>query len=290
MAATILNIPNSFVTFYDIITNGGRSEYITNTQCGIQVDFCYPIYDQNDLLFQTSFISTEVLTSGNIYAQIIIDGQATNLDDVTVVVEQTGTYQGLISVYNCYFSFFSSNLTSNLSDGDCFQLGLYVGYVEPRYFISNQCFKKINDKCLTSKLVYYNSSNAFGFYYNLSGTTRYNAIRLPIYFKEPLIDSTIETYERSNGVSQLISARLMKRYKGIVDNITEEAHQKINIALNHNLLRIVPENYSNVNGISFVFKNEYNNNFPEIMQNVNVWSAEFAVFETPFNNFNSNCG
>jgi hypothetical protein len=26
------------------------------------------------------------------------------------------------------------------------------------------------------------------------------------------------------------------------------------------------------------------------MQNVNIWPADFTIFETPFNNFNSNCG
>ena len=69
--AAILNIPNSFVTFYNLSNNLGIPEYVTDTECGIQKDFCYPIYDEKDLAFQVNIASSEVLTSGNVDVQII---------------------------------------------------------------------------------------------------------------------------------------------------------------------------------------------------------------------------
>jgi hypothetical protein len=192
-----------------------------------------------------------------------------------------------------------SNLLDNTFDGDCFQLAFACGVSEPSFFISNQCFKKINDKCLTTKLQYFNNENAFGFLYRtavvvinpppapplLIPTTNY--IRLPLYLKEPIISSTKNVYVRSDGSRKLLSARLAKKYKAFVDNVTEEAHQNIVVALNHDQITLTPENLTN--GIQVRFEDEYNNNFPEIMQNVSVWSADFSIFETPFNNFNSNC-
>jgi hypothetical protein len=192
-----------------------------------------------------------------------------------------------------------SDLLDNTFDGDCFQLAFACGVSEPSFFISNQCFKKINDKCLTTKLAYTNTSNAFGFYYRtavvvinpppapplLIPTTNY--IRLPLYFKEPNISSDKTVYVRPDGSRQLLSARLAKRYKGYVDEVPEEVHQNLVIALNHDGIYFTPENFTTQ--IQARFEDEYNNNYPEIMQNVNIWSSDFTIFETPFNNFNSNC-
>ncbi len=292
MAKVISNIDNSFVTFYNIANDQGADYFITDTECGIQKDFCYPIYDEKDLLFQTNIISSEVLDENNIVVNRIIDGTGSQVTGVAITVEQVGLSGGITPIYNVYFGFSSSTLTESLSDGDCFTLGLVVGTaeVELTYFVSNQCFKKINDKCLTSKIRYYNSSDAFGFYYDLSGTTRYNAIRLPIYFKEPIVQSDKNVYVRSDGTRELLSARLSKGYKGYIDMVGEDVHQKLVVALNHDDLRFVPEDYPNINGFGCRFEDEYNNDFPTIMQNVNLWPADFTIFETPFNNFNSNCG
>jgi hypothetical protein len=192
-----------------------------------------------------------------------------------------------------------SNLLDNTFDGDCFQLAFFCGVAEPSFFVSNQCFKKVNDKCLTTKLAYTNASNAFGFLYRtavvvinpppapplLIPTTNY--IRLPLYFKEPNISSDKTVYVRPDGSRQLLSARLAKRYKGYVDEVPEEVHQNLVIALNHDGIYFTPENFTTQ--IQARFEDEYNNNYPEIMQNVNIWSSDFTIFETPFNNFNSNC-
>jgi hypothetical protein len=296
--AAILNIPNSFVTFYNLSNNLGIPEYVTDTDCGIQKDFCYPIYDVGDLAFQTQIVSSEVISSVTVY-KVPTSGTGIILSDVITSIVANGTQSG-VPIYNIYFSFVLSNLLDNTFDGDCFQLAFVCGIYEVRFFISNQCFKKVNDKCLTTKLAYTNTSNAFGFYYRtavvvinpppapplLIPTTNY--IRLPLYFKEPNISSDKTVYVRPDGSRQLLSARLAKRYKGMIDEVPEETHQNLVIALNHDGIYFTPENFTTQ--IQARFEDEYNNNYPEIMQNVNIWSADFTIFETPFNNFNSNCG
>jgi hypothetical protein len=287
----VLNADNSFVTFYNLSNDQGADYFITDTECGIQKDFCYPIYDEKDLLFQINIISSEVLTADNIDVQRIPpSGTGITLTGVALQINQVGLFQGTTPIYNVYFSFFNSNLTENVDEGDCFRIGILAGgSIDLAYFVSNQCFKKVNDKCLTSKLRYTNTDNAFGFYYDL-GSGQPNAIRLPIYFKEPIVSSDKNIYVRSDGSRKLLSARLAKQYKGIIDAVGEDIHQKLVVALNHDDVRFVPEEYPNINGFKCTFEDEYNNEFPTIMQNVNIWPADFTIFETPFNNFNSNCG
>ena len=291
MSKTILNADNSFVTFYNLVNDQGAEYFITDTACGIQKDFCYPIYDEKDLLFQTNIASTEVIDVNNIIVYKVINGTGVQVNDVAFQVNEVGLLGGSTPIYNIYFSFFNSTLTDTLADGDCFQLSVVVGTIEAQllYMVSNQCFKKVNDKCLTSKLRYTNSDNAFGFYYDL-GSGQPNAIRLPIYFKEPIVSSDKNVYVKSDGSRKLLSARLSKQFKGYIDAVGEDVHQKLVVALNHDDVRFVPEEYPNINGFKCTFEDEYNNEFPTIMQNVNVWPADFTIFETPFNNFNSNCG
>jgi len=288
--AAILNIPNSFVTFYNLANDLGIPEYVTDTECGIQKDFCLPIYAVGDVAFQTQIVSSEVISSVTIY-KIPNGGSSVIVADVTTNIVTNGT-QGGVPIYNIWFSFLSSDLLDNIYDGDCFQLAFACGVSEPSFFISNQCFKKVNDKCLSTKLEYINTSNAFGFVYRAFGTfpniaLTINRIRLPLYFKEPNISSDKTVYVRPDGSRQLLSARLAKRYKGYVDEVPEEVHQNLVIALNHDGIYFTPENFTTQ--IQARFEDEYNNNYPEIMQNVNIWSSDFTIFETPFNNFNSNC-
>lgn len=293
MAKYIVNPSNSFVTFYNLVTDQGASNFITNTDCGIKKGFCLPVYDGEDVRFQIQIASDEVLTSSNVIPNIIINGTGGALTNVALHFEEFGTYNSL-PLYNIYVNYTDSDLTALLSDGDCFQLSFTIGTDELLllYAISNQCFQKIDDKCLTSQLRYINSSNAFDFKYYSWGTfplieLNTNVVRLPIYFKEPRNPTDKGQYRNSQGRWVTTNARINKTYKGFLDLVTEEVHCALNIALNHDSVIFVTENeYS----LSCNFQGEYNNNFPNIMQNVDVWSADFTIFETPYNNVNTNCG
>jgi hypothetical protein len=296
MSKTIINVDSSFVTFYQLGQEPNNGGFLTNTECGIQKGFCYPVYDEKDLAFQVSVASTEVLTSSNIVVNKVVDGTGTQVTDVILNVAEIGLYGGSVPIYNIYFSFIGSTLTENLADGDCFNLSVVLGTLEAEllYMVSDQCFKKINDQCYTSVLKYINGDNAFGFQYRSFGTFpllsfTQNRIRLPIYFKEPNNPSNREVYQRSNGTRKTLSARVNKTYKAILDEVLEETHQRLVIALSHDSVIFVPENYINTTGFECIFDNEYNQNFPTIMQNVDIWSADFTIFVTPFNAVNSNC-
>ena len=110
--AAILNIPNSFVTFYNLSNNLGIPEYVTNTECGIQKDFCYPIYEVGDVAFQTQIVSSEVISSVTMY-KIPNGGSAVTVTGVTTNIIANGTQNG-VPIYNIWFSFLSSNLLDSI--------------------------------------------------------------------------------------------------------------------------------------------------------------------------------
>ena len=78
-----------------------------------------------------------------------------------------------------------------------------------------------------------------------------------------------------------------KKYKAFIDEVPEQVHQDLVIALSHDGVFFKTEEFDEM---QVVFEDEYNDNWPEIMQNVKDLSADFSIFVTPFNNFNSNCG
>lgn len=281
MAFSIKNSPNSFVTFYEQASLLGKSNFITDTPCGIQKGFCFPFYNSADIRFQVEFISTSVLTSAN-FEFWRDDVLLTNVSTDVVV---SGNYLG-IPIYSVYVDYSNSDLGDGLDDGDCFGLKITITGMGFPTLLSNQCFKKITETCLTSQLIYINSSNAFGFVYN-STILRYNVIRLPLYFKEPRTPTVKGQYQTSQGNWITTNARLNKTYKGYIDEVKEEVHCALNIALNHDSVTFNTEtNYS----LACNFQGEYNQNFPNIMGNVDIWSADFIIFVTPFNNVNTNCG
>jgi len=105
--ATVQNIANSFVTFYNLSNNTGIPEYVTDTICGIQKDFCYPIFDEKDLQFQTQISSTEVISSITIQKTPSSTGVSVSVTGVTTDIITNGTIDGK-TIYNIWFSFSGS--------------------------------------------------------------------------------------------------------------------------------------------------------------------------------------
>jgi hypothetical protein len=290
MSVSVQNIDNSFVTFFKISNQLGIDKWVTDSDCAIKQDFCIPVFDREDLAFQNNFISTQDLRSDGAVQVFTTDGvSSVQVFGYLLQVEQIGTFGGSTPIYNVWIDFVGSDLSSSYTDGECFTIVLSLGGTSPELFQSNQCFKKIADKCLSVRLVYTSTDNCFGFYYDTTPTRR-NRVRLPIYLKDPLIDGEKTIYQRQDGTTKLVSARLRKRFKCIVDSVPESIHQRLNVALNHDNVRIVTDNeFPNLNGFQAVFEGEYNNIFPSIMQQVNAWPAEFMVYQTPYNQVNSNC-
>jgi hypothetical protein len=194
-------------------------------------------------------------------------------------------------IYILQLDFSTSNLVEEWAVGICYQIKVEL-FVTPEevepYFLeigtSNQCFQHIPDICFTSKIEYYNNEDAFDFY---NYPTFKNVIRLPIYFKNPVVQNDQKVYVRSNGTRQKLYAKLAKKWLGLVDMATEEVHQKLVVALSHDFITFTTDNgYL----LECTFEDEYNPDFPDVMQGINVWTANFNVMETPFDEVNNNCG
>jgi len=283
MSNRVLNIASSFV-------NLNPELFLSDRDCGIVRPFCIPIYDENDLSFQ---LKVDTLGLQNVdFAQTKITLRDTDGSEWAVVTDVTlHDYLVGSGVYFLHFDFSTSNIMADWGIGICHTIKIEL-YVQPEegapYYedlgTSPQCFQRIPDTCFSSKLTYYNNEDAFGFYY--PSATWANVIRLPIYFRNPQVKNDQDVYVRSNGTRTKLYARLSKQYQGLVDNVTEEVHQKLVVAMSHDSVTFVTDNdYS----LECTFENEYNNNYPDVLMGVNVWPADFLVMETPFDEQNNNC-
>lgn len=280
--ASSIRVLNSFVTF------GNTNDYITDTGCGITKGFCFPFVSGFDLAFQMQFLTGVAFDDFDFEIVSIKDGVETEVTNAIVDPNQITSL-----IVGVYFDFSNSNLGNEYNEGDCFTLkitaigthgsGTYV-------FESDQCFQKTDD-CGTALLRYWNEEDAFGFdYYVLTDSqeNNYNRIRLPLYFKSPVVRNNQKVYVRSDGSRKKLFARLAMQYQCITDVMTEEVHQKLNVALQHDDVNFTIGNPS-VKTFNCTFEDEYNNQFPNMMQPINAWPADFLVYETPFDQVNSNC-
>lgn len=277
---TLTSPQNSFLTFQNI-------NYLTDGPCGIVKSWCFPVVSDEDIKFQftveadTTFgfeainfkVGVETTTAS--YSPIQVNTDIITIDSTSASVQM---------------NFANTGLFDSLVNGDCFSLKIYYqeGDEPPYPPITllgevQQCFQYISDVCFTSKLIYLNNEDAFGFIYPSNWA---NIIRLPLYFKNPTIEAEQKVYVRSDGTRQLLASRLSKNYLGLVDHSPEDIHQKLVVALSHDSVNFVTDNGYY---LTCTFENEYNNDFNQDPMPINVWPANFTVYETPFDNVNSNC-
>lgn len=269
-------VSNSFVTFQPLT-------YVTDSGCVNAPTFCYPIRYNYDLMFQMNIPMPQTIPqnpASEMTFQSISNGVATTVTGV-LVSEQTIDPQTL----GLFVNFGVSNLVNKYNDGECFTLRITTTFnAKPDIYESNECFTKIVDTCFTARLIYANNEDAFGFTYPTSWT---NSIRLPLYFKNPVINTEQEVYVRSDGTRQKLFARLSRQYLVITDVMNEKAHENLVVAMNHDTVQF--QDVKPNDTIEVTFENEYNNQFPSMMLPVSQWPAEFTVYETPFDELNSNC-
>jgi hypothetical protein len=278
-----INLSGSFVNFKEEI-------FLTQRVCGIVRPFCYPIYEAADLAFQCKV---------NILGLGVVDFDETKISLIDANGDVYDTLLGVTheeelideGIYQLHFNFNESELMNGWAIGDCYRLRveIYIAPEEGEPFYENLgdsqcCFQRIPDTCFSAKMTYYNNENAMDFVY--ADNTWANSIRLPITFRNPNVLNDQDVYIRSDGTRKKLYAKLSKQYQGITDYITEEAHQKLVVALSHDNVTFVTDNdYL----LTCTFENEYNPTYPDVMQGINVWPADFIVNETPFYEVNNNC-
>lgn len=110
-----------------------------------------------------------------------------------------------------------------------------------------------------------------------------NRVRLPILFHQPQFPTEVSKFRLADGTSKVQSVVVRNTYNGKTDQLPEDWHRKLVIALAHDTVTIENERL-----MSNVVLNEYNIDHQDFLQ-YPLAQANFNVEVTPFNATNSNC-
>jgi hypothetical protein len=169
MAVTIISPANSFIRF---------NETAADPLCiWGSVDFCLPVYADEDIYFQFVIEGTEseidslcTQTGDEITVELVNECNTAPLLTFTEKPERVrlSTTQVL---YNWYHGL--PDFTTVINVSQCFKVQLTIeagayGYTEQAVFCSN-CFERIASDCFTSVVEYGNDEDAFGFKYCAGG-------------------------------------------------------------------------------------------------------------------------
>lgn len=111
-----------------------------------------------------------------------------------------------------------------------------------------------------------------------------NRLRLPILFHQPQFPTEVTKFRLANGRSKVQSVVVRNTYNGKTDQLPEDWHRKLVIALSHDTISIENERLLS----DVVLDSEYNIAWEDFLQKPTA-PATFVVEVTPFNATNSNC-
>jgi len=111
-----------------------------------------------------------------------------------------------------------------------------------------------------------------------------NRVRLPLYFSKPQFPIERSVFKRADGSRKVLSAVVSNTYEGKTDDIPKEWHQRLAIALSHDVVNIESDRLLT----EVVMESEYGIDWQEFLD-FPIAKANFTVNVTPFNASNSNC-
>jgi hypothetical protein len=111
-----------------------------------------------------------------------------------------------------------------------------------------------------------------------------NRVRLPIIFSKPQFPVEKTSFRKADGSTKVLSTVIRNTYEGKTDQLPEEWHRKLVIALSHDTVTI--ENERLMSGI--VLTGDYGIDHQDFLQ-YPLAQASFTVDVTPFDATNSNC-
>lgn len=111
-----------------------------------------------------------------------------------------------------------------------------------------------------------------------------NRIRLPLYAKQPQFPAEANRFRLADGSTKTLSVSIRKNYQIETDYMTEQQHQNLVIALNHDTVRIEGTRY--IGGV--VVDGEYQIDWVDFLD-YPVAKASVQISVTPFDFTNSNC-
>lgn len=111
-----------------------------------------------------------------------------------------------------------------------------------------------------------------------------NRVRLPVFFSKPQFPVEKTTFRLSNGQTKVLSMVIRNTYEGKTDQLPQEWHRRLVIALAHDVVNVEGERLiSNV-----VLDGDYSIDWQDFL-NYPIAQAGFNVEVTPFDATNSNC-
>ncbi|MBK7885133.1 MAG: fibronectin type III domain-containing protein [Chitinophagaceae bacterium] len=294
MAYTLLNPPYSFLQF-------GYAQFIGQKHCyEHDIKNCLPVIENTDLAFQL------ILKAGNEDEADAICDAPTNIIQLLllegIITQPAGFEAAILKNFTIddglLFQRYRINDTEilfywphglpgfkDLIDcNSCFQIGIKIVSADPVINISapTNCFYRPCDDCWTSLLEYNCDENSYGFEYCQAVTP--NKVRLPIHIARPQLKTEQSIYSRSNGKINILKAVKKKEYEAETENLTEDIHEKIDIALDHDEVHITSKHYTG--GIRKT--GDYEIEWIKFLD-YPLGKAQFKVLVTPYLVRNDNC-
>lgn len=301
----IIEIKESFVNF---CTDGvGEACNETDANCVDVIGACYPTVEIDDIHFQVLIgnlteTQTELLLGQTIKFYVSIASDCDTCEPVNLTrlhIEQwktsgTDQYDYFVGTLDAWADL---NALNQFNDGDCFVLCLWQ-YGDPdqdEEYLKlgcSPCFRKIEDECDSTVLMYRQNESSMGFYNNGNPfyDTYFNSIRLPFKLIKPQTLSKKNVYRKSDGNYIKNSAVMSREWQGETDLLSEKYHFKLSVALEHDQIKVTNSN----SGLSDQYcmsevENNYKVDWPEVPGDYPHGKAEFKLMEMPFYEFNANC-
>lgn len=280
MGYTINSPRNSFVKF--------ASAEQLNDCCEDQQEFCIPVINENDLVFQiivTADTAEEFNTlwsaPDNNASLFIVDQPEGN---TIVNLESQSLYFQKFRTGEKQITYFWNNpfngLSAAVSCNQCFYLSFIITEPNPQTVFSNCLIRKC-ESCYTTVLEYYCSDDYDQFNY-CNVTNGFNRVRLPIYLHQPQFIEEAAKYRRSSGDIKVTKSVITKEYQVVTEFFPEHLHEKLKVALSHDHVSVDSESYSGGIYASNNYEIEWN-------EDMCVAQAKFKATATPYIIRNNNC-
>lgn len=214
--------------------------------------------------------------------------------DIVVFYNGEGLARGIdLNVYYAYgyVDFPQTDMSGIVSPVECFRYCILDSLGEVLR-CSNLFYRETNE-CYTSVLNYHNEENGYGFKYvtyDDNGTTRIteNQIRLPFYLRRPGFSVEENVFRQSNQVRKRTSTQIDKTWQGAVGYLSDIQHEKLVIALKHDVVNVINTNAGVNQRMSQ--EGEYTINWPDEGVNSDLNPAEFSILDYTQSYSNNNCG
>ncbi len=293
MAYSIVSPKYSFIQF-------GYSQFSGQDNCYGDIKNCLPVFNDSDLAFQLilkSDTKAEMLAAYNTLIQSVklvllesfvtnqVDFEAAILKDFVTDILTFERYPISDTEILYFWPHGLPGFKDEIDCGKCFQIGIKIeseNIEALNISAASNCLFRPCDDCWTSLLEYSCDENSYGFNYCSDDTP--NKVRLPIFISRPQLRTEQSIYTRSTGEINILKAVKKKEYEGETDSLTEDMHEKIDIALDHDNVHITSKHYTG--GIRK--SGDYDIEWAKFLD-YPLATANFKVLATPYSVKNDNC-